>query len=162
MIDKARKACYSEDFEIDINGNIYALDSSTVDLCMSVFWWAKFRSTKSGINLHTLYDTKTSIPVYIHISEAKMHDVKILDILEYEAGSFYMMDKAYVDFKRLYVLHKKNAYFITRTKNNMRFKRMYSRKVDKKNDVKYDQIGKLEGVNSRWKYPEKNMKSKIL
>lgn len=155
LIDKARKTCYAEDFEIDVEGNVYALDSSTVDLCMSVFWWAKFRSAKGGIKLHTLYDTKTSIPAYIYISEAKMHDVNILDILEYEAESFYVMDKAYVDFKRLYTLHKKNAYFITRAKTNMRFKRMYSRKVDKTNGVKYDQIGKLEGINSKRKYPEK-------
>jgi hypothetical protein len=138
LIDKARKTCYNEDFEIKVDGNVYALDSSTVDLCMSVFWWAKFRSTKSGIKLHTLFDVKTSIPAYLHISEAKLHDVNVLDYLDYEAGSFYVMDKAYVDFKRLYKLHKRNAYFVTRAKDNMRFKRMYSRKADRKNGVKYD------------------------
>lgn len=155
LIDKARKTCYNEDFEIKVDGNVYALDSSTVDLCMSVFWWAKFRSTKSGIKLHTLFDVKTSIPAYLHISEAKLHDVNILDYLEYESGSFYVMDKAYVDFKRLYKLHKKNAYFITRAKDNMRFRRMYSKKVDRKNGVKYDQIGRLEGIKSKNYYPEK-------
>lgn len=155
LIEKARKTCYADNFEIDINGNVYALDSSTIDLCMSVFWWANFRSTKAGIKLHTLYDVRTSIPAYIHISEAKLHDVNILDILKYEAESFYVMDKAYVDFRRLYTLHKQNAYFITRAKNNMRFRRMYSRKVDKETGVKYDQIGKLDGVNSKKRYPEK-------
>lgn len=155
LIDKARKTCYNEDFEINVNGNVYALDSSTVDLCMSVFWWAKFRSTKSGIKLHTLFDVKTSIPAYLYISEAKLHDVNILDHLEYEAESFYVMDKAYVDFKRLYVLHKSNAYFVTRAKTNMRFRRMYFRKADKTKGVKYDQIGKLDGINSKKHYPEK-------
>lgn len=155
LIDEARKTCYSEDFEIDVEGNVYALDSTTVDLCMSIFWWAKFRSTKGGIKIHTLYDTKTSIPAYLYISEAKLHDVNILDRLEYEAGSFYVMDKAYVDFKRLYALHKKNAYFVTRAKDNMRFKRIYSGKADKVNGVKYDQIGRLDGINSKKGYPEK-------
>lgn len=155
LIEKARETCYADDFEIDIDGNVYALDSSTIDLCMSVFWWAKFRSTKAGIKLHTLYDVKTTIPAYIHISEAKLHDVNVLDILEYETESFYVMDKAYVDFRRLYALHKKGAYFVTRAKRNMRFRRMYSRKPDKKQGVKYDQIGKLDGINSKKRYPEK-------
>lgn len=155
LIDKARKTCYNEDFEIKVDGNVYALDSSTVDLCMSIFWWAKFRSTKSGIKLHTLFDVKTSIPAYLHISEAKLHDVNILDYLDYEAGSFYVMDKAYVDFERLYKLNKRSAYFVTRAKDNMRFKRMYSRKSNKKYGVKYDQIGKLEGIKSKIYYPEK-------
>ena len=155
LIDEARKTCYSGDFEIDVEGNVYALDSTTVDLCLSVFWWAKFRSTKGGIKIHTLYDTKTSIPAYLHISEAKLHDVNFLDCLEYEAESFYVMDKAYVDFKRLYALHKKNAYFVTRAKDNMRFKRIYSGKADKANGVKYDQIGRLDGVKSKKDYPGK-------
>lgn len=155
LIDKARKTCYNEDFEIKVDGNVYALDSSTVDLCMSVFWWAKFRSTKSGIKLHTLFDVKTAIPAYLHISEAKLHDVNILDYLNYEAGSFYVMDKAYVDFERLYKINKRGAYFITRAKDNMRFKRMYSKKSNRKHGVKYDQVGKLEGVKSKNYYPEK-------
>jgi hypothetical protein len=155
LIDKARKTCYNEDFEIKVDGNVYALDSSTVDLCMSIFWWAKFRSSKSGIKLHTLFDVKTSIPAYLYISETKLHDVNILDHLDYEAESFYVMDKAYVDFKRLYVLHKDNAYFVTRAKKNMHFRRMYSRKADKAKGVKYDQIGKLDGIISKNHYPEK-------
>lgn len=160
LIDKARKSCYTEDFEIKVDGNVYALDSSTVDLCMNIFWWAKFRKTKSGIKLHTLFDIKSSIPSYLYISEAKLHDVKILDYLNYEAGSFYVMDKAYVDFKRLYDLHKSNAYFVTRAKSNMSFRRIYSRKNDKNNGIWYDQIGKLDGIKSKHRYPEKLRKIK--
>lgn len=155
LIDKARKTCYSQDFEIKVDGNVYALDSSTVDLCMNIFWWAKFRSTKSGIKLHTLFDVKSSIPSYLYISEAKLHDVKVLDFLNYEPESFYIMDKAYVDYKRLNVLHKCNAYFVTRAKSNMRFRRIYSRKSDKTKGIKYDQIGKLVGVRSKNLYPDK-------
>jgi len=161
LIEKARKTCYNNDFEIKVEGNVYALDSSTVDLCMNIFWWAKFRSTKSGIKLHTLFDVKSSIPSFIYISEAKLHDVKILDHLVYEEGSFYVMDKAYIDYKRLYVIHIRKAYFVTRAKSNMRFRRIYSRKVDKTTGIKYDQIGKLEGVYSQKYYPDKLRKIKF-
>lgn len=155
LIDKARKTCYNQDFEIKVDGNVYALDSSTVDLCMNIFWWAKFRSTKSGIKLHTLFDVKSSIPSFLYISEAKLHDVKVLDFLNYEPESFYIMDKAYVDYKRLNVLHKCNAYFVTRAKSNMRYRRIYSRKSDKTNGIRYDQIGKLVGTRSKNLYPDK-------
>ena len=155
MIDEARKSCYRNDFEIVIKGNIYALDSSTIDLCLSVFWWAEFRKTKGGIKLHTLYDVKTSVPSFLYISTANTHDVNVLDIIPYESGSFYIMDKAYVDFRRLYIIHSRGAFFVVRAKKNMRFKRTYSAVTDKLNGVKYDQIGKLEGVKSRKDYPEK-------
>lgn len=155
LIDKARKTCYNKDFEIKVDGNVYALDSSTVDLCMNIFWWAKFRSTKSGIKLHTLFDVKSSIPSFLYISEAKLHDVKVLDFLNYEPESFYIMDKAYVDYKRLNILHKCNAYFVTRAKSNMRYRRIYSRKSDKTNGIRYDQIGKLVGTRSKNLYPDK-------
>lgn len=155
MIDEARKSCYRNDFEIVIQGNIYALDSSTIDLCLSVFWWAEFRKTKGGIKLHTLYDVKTSVPSFLYISTANTHDVNVLDIIPYESGSFYIMDKAYVDFRRLYIVHSRGAFFVVRAKKNMRFKRTYSAVTDKLNGVKYDQIGKLEGVKSRKDYPEK-------
>lgn len=155
LIDKARKTCYNQDFEIKVDGNVYALDSSTVDLCMNIFWWAKFRSTKSGIKLHTLFDVKSSIPSFLYISEAKLHDVKVLDFLNYEPESFYIMDKAYVDYKRLNILHKCNAYFVTRAKSNMRYRRIYSRKSDKTNGIRYDQIGKLVGTRSKNLYPDK-------
>lgn len=155
MIDQARKSCYKDDFEIKVEGNVYALDSTTVDLCLSVFWWAKFRKAKGGIKLHTLYDTKTSVPAFLYISEARLHDVKVLDIIEYETGSFYVMDKAYIDFECLYTINQEKAFFVTRAKNNMRFKRMYSSTADKDNGIKYDQIGKLTGVNSKRYYPDK-------
>ena len=155
LIEEARNSCYKTDFEINVEGNVYAFDSSTIDLCLSVFWWAEFRKHKGGIKLHALYDVKTSIPAFLYISNAKMHDVKALDQLTYEAGSFYVLDKAYVDFKRLYYLHQQKAFFVTRAKENMRFKRMYSRQVDKTSGVKYDQTGELETYYPSKDYPEK-------
>jgi hypothetical protein len=154
-IDQARKSCYKNDFEIEVEGNVYALDSTTIDLCLGVFWWAEFRKHKAGIKLHTLYDVKTSIPSFLHISNAKVHDVNIFDIISFEKGSFYIVDKGYVDFSRLHMLHTQGAFFVTRAKDNMRFKRMYSRKVDKTIEVQYDQIGKLETFKSRKSYPDK-------
>ena len=155
LIEEARKSCYKNDFEISVDGNIYALDSTTIDLCLSVFWWAEFRKHKGGIKLHTLYDVKTSIPSFLHITTASVHDVNILDFIPYETGSFYIVDKGYIDFKRLYRLHLKGSFFVTRAKDNMRFKRMYSRAVDKATGVLYDQIGRLETYYSRKDYPEK-------
>ena len=155
LIEEARKSCYRSDFEINVEGNVYAFDSSTIDLCLSVFWWAEFRRTKGGIKLHTLYDVKTSIPAFLYISNAKMHDVNALDLISYEPGSFYVIDKAYIDYKRLYHLHQQRAFFVTRAKDNMRFNRMYSMSVDKTTGVKYDQIGKLETYYPSRDYPEK-------
>lgn len=155
LIEQARKSCYQTDFEVQVDGNVYALDSTTIDLCLNVFWWAEFRKHKGGIKLHTLFDVKTSIPSFLYISKASIHDVNILDIVPYEPGSFYVMDKAYIDFHRLYQMHLRGAFFVTRAKENMRFKRMYSRVVDKTKGVKYDQIGKLEGFYSNKDYPGK-------
>lgn len=155
LIEEARRSCYKTDFEIKVDGNVYALDSTTIDLCLSVFWWAEFRKAKGGIKLHTLFDVKTSIPSFLYISKASVHDVNVLDIIQYEAGSFYVVDKAYIDFRRLFKLHSQGAFFVTRAKNNMRFKRMYSNPVDKTNGVQNDQIGKLEGYYSKKDYPGK-------
>lgn len=157
LIEEARKTSFRSDFEINVDGNAYALDSSTIDLCLSVFWWAEFRKTKGGIKLHTLFDVKTSIPTFLQISNAKTHDVKILDQISYEPGSFYVMDKAYIDFNRLFKLNQQQAYFVTRAKDNMRFNRMYSMPIDKTTVMKYDQIGKLESF-----YPSKNYPGKLL
>lgn len=162
LIEEARKSCYRNDFEIDLEGNVYALDSTTIDLCLSVFWWAEFRKAKGGIKLHVLYDVKTSVPGFVHISNASLHDVNVLDILPYETGSFYVMDKAYIDFARLYAIHLQKAFFVTRAKENLRFRRMYSRPVDKAKGVKYDQLGKLEGHYSKKGYPEKLRRIKYL
>lgn len=162
LIGEARKSCYRDDFEIDLEGNVYALDSSTIDLCLSVFRWAEFRKAKGGIKLHTLYDVRTSVPSFLHISKASLHDVNVLDILTCEAGSFYVMDKAYIDFERLYKIHLQKAFFVTRAKANMRFRRMYSLAADRSKGVKYDQIGRLEGHYSKKGYPEKMRRIKYL
>jgi len=155
LIEEARKSCYKHDFEVEVEGNVYALDSTTIDLCLSIFWWAEFRKRKGGIKLHTLYDVKTSIPSFLYITNAKVHDVNILDIIPYETGSFYIVDKAYIDFLRLHNIHAKGSFFVTRAKDNMRFKRMYSKEVDKTTGVLCDQIGKLETYKSKKEYPDK-------
>lgn len=155
LINEARKSCYRNDFEVKVDGNVYALDSTTIDLCLSVFWWAEFRRHKGGIKLHTLYDIKTSIPSFLHISKASVHDVNILDLIPIEVGSYYVMDKGYLDFGRLYKLHKQGSFFVTRAKDNTRFKRMYSQAVELFTGVQSDQIGKLELYYSKKDYPDK-------
>lgn len=156
LIDLARKSSIvDQDFQLNIDGNIYAFDSTTIDLCLSVFWWAKFRTTKGGIKLHTLYDVKTSIPTFIHISPASVHDVNALDLLYYEPGGYYILDRGYVDYERLFRIHQSSAYFVVRSKDNLQFRRMYSNKVNKDNGVMLDQIGKLTGFYVSKDYPEK-------
>jgi hypothetical protein len=155
LIEEARRSCYRDDFEIEVDGNVYALDSTTIDLCLSIFWWAEFRKHKGGIKLHTLYDVKTSIPSFLYITNAIVHDVNIMDIIPYEAGSFYVADKGYTDFERLYKIHTNGSFFVTSAKENLRFKRMYSRAVDKTTSVQSDHIGKLEIYKSKNEYPEK-------
>jgi len=155
LIAEARRSCYRNDFEIEVDGNVYALDSTTIDLCLSVFWWAEFRKHKGGIKLHTLFDIKTSIPSFIHITTAKVHDVNIMDLIPYERGSFYVADKAYTDFKRLHKIHANGSFFVIRAKDNLQFKRMYSKAVDKTTGVINDQIGRLLGPKSKSEYPEK-------
>jgi hypothetical protein len=155
LIEQARKSSYKSDFEIEVDGNVYALDSTTIDLCLSVFWWAEFRKHKGGIKLHTLFDVKTSIPSFLYISNASVHDVNILDLIPYEMGSFYVVDKGYIDFSRLHKIHSQGSFFVTRAKSNMRFKRMYSRAVDKSTGVQCDQIGKLETYYAKKDYPDK-------
>jgi hypothetical protein len=155
LIEEARRSCYRDDFEIKVDGNVYALDSTTIDLCLSIFWWAEFRKHKGGIKLHTLYDIKTSIPSFLYITNAKVHDVNIMDIIPYEAGSFYVADKGYTDFLRLFKIHTNGSFFVIRAKENLQFKRMYSRKVDKTTGVQSDHIGRLVVYKSKNEYPEK-------
>lgn len=155
LIDEARRSCYKTEFEIKVDGNVYALDSTAIDLCLNVFWWAEFRKAKGGIKLHTLFDVKTSIPSFLYVSKASIHDVNILDLIQFEAGIFYVVDKAYIDYRRLHRLHSQGAYFVTRAKDNMRFKRLYSRPADKTIGVQYDQGGKLEMYYSKKDYPDK-------
>lgn len=146
----------------DIKGNIYAFDSSTVDLCLSVFCWAHFRKTKAGIKLHTLFDVNTQIPVFIHITKANIHDVNAMDVIDYEPLAYYIFDRAYVDYKRLYRITKAKAYFVVRAKSNIKFNRMYSNRVDKTTGIKYDQIGKIEGFYTSKDYPKKLRKVKFV
>ena len=133
LIRRARKLYAQEDLGLDVNiaGNVYALDSSTIDLCLSLFDWAPFRSTKAAVKVHTLLDLRGAIPSFIHISDGKLHDVNVLDILPVEAGAFYVMDRGYVDFGRLYAMHQSGAFFVTRAKSNIKARRVYSAPVDK-------------------------------
>jgi hypothetical protein len=153
LIDVAQEKLSTDDFEV--KGKVYAFDSSTIDLCLSIFWWAKFRKNKGGIKLHTLYDVTTRIPVFIHITEAKTHDVNAMDEIPYQVGAYYVFDRAYVDFKRLFKITRLSSFFVIRAKSNLKFRRIYSNKVKKENDVKVDQIGKLTGLYSSKDYPEK-------
>jgi hypothetical protein len=155
MIALARRGITSDvDFSLDVPGNVYAFDSTTIDLCLNVFWWAKFRTAKGAIKIHTLLDVKTSIPTFIHITEGSVHDVNALDVLSYEAGGFYIMDKAYVDFKRLYNIDRSLAYFVTRAKDNFSFTRVRSVKPDRSKGVICDQTVRLKGPKSKKAYPQ--------
>jgi hypothetical protein len=155
LISEARKLYANEKLGIELDKTVYALDSTTIDLCLSVFPWARFRKTKSAIKLHTLLDLRGNIPSFIAITEGKVHDVNILDVLIPEAGAIYVMDKAYLDFERLYDLHQCGGFFVTRAKSNTRLKRLYSRPVDKSTGVQCDQIVVLTGFYSKKAYPEK-------
>jgi IS4 transposase len=125
------------------------------------FWWAHFRKTKAGIKLHTLFDINTQIPVFIHITEANIHDINAMDIINYERFAYYIFDRAYVDYFRLYRITKSSAYFVVRAKSNLKFKRMYSKKTDKSTGVIYDQTGKIDGFYTSKDYPEKIRKVKF-
>lgn len=155
LIDEARRVTEVKDFDLNIKSNVYAFDSSTIDLCLSVFWWAEFRKTKGGVKLHALFDVKTSIPSCILITKASVNDMNVLDLLTYEPGGYYILDRGYTDYERLYRITRHSAYFVTRTKKNLRFKRMYSNNVEKNTGVLSDQVGKLEGFYSIQYYPDK-------
>ena len=159
LIDLARKKRVNDNF--DIKGKVYAFDSSTIDLCLNVFWWAKFRKAKGGIKLHTLYDITTQIPAFIHITTASVNDMNAMDIIPYESEAYYIFDRGYVDFTRLYKITNHSAYFVIRGKTNLKFERMYSSKVDKTTGVRSDQIGKLTGFYVSKQYPEKLRKVKF-
>ena len=155
LIQIARKLYVDDDIGIELDNTVYALDATTIDLCLSVFPWAHFRKTKAAVKLHTLLDLRGSIPTFIHISDGKMHDVNVLDLLLPEAGAFYIMDRAYVDFSRLHGLHLGLSYFVTRGKSNLKFRRIYSQPVDKQTGLKCDQTIRLTGFYSSKDYPEK-------
>ncbi len=153
MIGIARNKCANSNFTIQ--GKVYAFDSSTIDLCLNIFWWAKFRKAKGGIKLHTLYDIATQIPAFIHITPAKVNDVNAMDVIPYEPYAYYIFDRGYVDFARLFKINRLKAYFVIRAKSNLKFKRMYSNNCDKSTGVRCDQIGILTGFYTSKDYPTK-------
>jgi len=154
LITQARKLYAADTFGVDLSNTVYALDATTIDLCLSVFPWAPFRSTKAAVKLHTLLDLRGSIPSFIHISDGKLHDVNVLDLLVPEAGAFYVMDRAYLDFERLYALSQMGAFFVTRAKLNMDARRLYSAPTDRSTGVICDQTIALNGFYSSQHYPQ--------
>ena len=152
LIGIARNKRANEDFEI--KGNIYAFDSTTIDLCLSVFWWARFRKNKGGIKVHTLFDITTQIPAFIHISPALVNDVNGMDHLIYEESAYYIFDRGYVDFSRLYTITQKKAFFVIRARSDLKYRRIYSKKADRSTGILCDQIGKLVSFYPLKYYPE--------
>ena len=140
--------------EIDLDNTVYALDSTTIDLCLEVFWWAKFRKHKAAIKLHTLFDVRCQIPCFIHITDGLSHDVNVLDVLEFEAEAFYVMDRGYLDWFRLHYIHQQKAFFVTRAKKNLAFVRIYSRTIDKSTGLRCDQTIRLKNYNASRDYPD--------
>ena len=155
LINIAKELYKDENLFDDLNETIYALDSTTIDLCLTLFPWAKFRKTKSAIKLHTLLDLQNNIPSFIYITDGSVHDVNILDLLITEIGAYYVIDKGYVDFDRLYSLNLNNSYFVTRAKTNMKFRRVYSHKIDKSTGLICDQTIVLSNYYSAKDYPDK-------
>ena len=155
MIAEAQKICISNiDFDLPIKGNVYAFDSTTIDLCLNVFWWATFRRSKGAVKLHTLLDVKTAIPVFMYITPASVHDVNALDQLTYEKGGYYIMDRGYIDFERLFTIDKYDAFFVIRAKTNLQFTRVSSEKPDKSKGVLCDQRIILKGFYTSQLYPK--------
>ena len=155
LIKEAKELYRDENLFEELNETIYALDSTTIDLCLSLFPWAKFRATKSAIKMHTLLDLQNNIPAFISITDGSVHDVNILDELITEIGAFYVIDRGYIDFERLYRLTSSNAYFVTRAKSNLQFQRVYSHHVDKSNGLICDQSVFLKTYYPSKSYPDK-------
>ena len=153
LIAQARRLYVGESLSVDLKDTVYALDSTTIDLCLSLFPWAHFRTTKAAVKMHTLLDLRGNIPSFIHISDGKLHDVHALDMILPEAGSIYVMDRAYVDFDRLYGLHQAGAFFVTRAKSNLNAHRVYSAATDRTTGVIADQKIALDGYYTRRDYP---------
>jgi transposase len=155
LIAEARKLYADQDLGLELNNTVYALDSTTIDLCLSLFPWAKFRQRKGAVKLHTLMNLRGSIPEFILISHGKMHDVNVLDHLFFLAGAYYIMDRGYIDFERLYVIDQAKAFFVIRAQANQRYRRLYSAPADKTTGVQSDQTIVLTGPLTRTKYPAK-------
>jgi len=154
LIRRARHLYAAESLAADLDNTVYALDSTTIDLCLSVFPWAHFRSTKAAVKMHTLLDLRGNIPSFIHVSDGKLHDVNVLDLLVPEPGAFYVMDRGYIDYARLYVLHQAAAFFVTRAKSNLDAQRVYSAPTDRSAGVICDQTIVLNGFYASKDYPE--------
>jgi len=155
LIHIARDLYANDDFGVELDETVYALDASTIDLCLSLFPWAKFRKTKGAVKLHTLLDLRGCIPTFISLTDGKVHDVNILDQLIPEPGAFYIMDRGYLDFRRLYILDQRMAFFVIRSKVNTQFRRLYSRTIDKDLGLRCDQTIVLSGIKTSKEYPDK-------
>lgn len=155
LIRNARRLYAQDPLAVDLDNTVYALDSTTIDLCLSMFPWAPFRETKAAIKLHTLLDLRGAIPAFIFISDGTLHDVNVLDMLLPEPGAFYIMDRGYLDFDRLHALHQAGAFFVTRAKSNFKFRRVYSCPVDRATGLICDQHVELTGFYSKQGYPER-------
>ena len=155
LIGTARRLYRNEDFGLQLNETVYALDATTIDLCLALFPWAKFRQHKGAVKLHTLLDLRGNIPSFIHITDGKVHDINVLDVLIPEPGSFYVMDRGYLDFARLYGLTQNQAFFVVRSKENLQFRRLYSRPIDKSTGLRCDQTIVVTGPLTSQLYPEK-------
>ena len=153
LIGTARKLYAQDSFGVELKQTVYALDSTTVDLCLALFPWARFRQHKGAVKLHTLIDLRGNILTFIHVSDGKLHDVNVLDQIPFETGSFYVMDRGYVDFERLYKLHLTPAFYVTRAKSNLKYRRVYSHLIDKTTGLRCDQTIVLTGVQSAKDYP---------
>jgi len=154
LIQIARKLYVNDSFAVELEQTAYALDTTTIDLCLSVFPWAHFRSTKAAVKMHTLLDLRGNIPTFIHITDGKMHEVNVLDILIPEAGSFYIMDRGFTDFARWFTLHQAQAFFIIRGKSNLLCRRVYSRPVDTSTGLRCDQTIALTTPKAKKQYPQ--------
>ena len=154
LIRQARQLYAADSFGVELADTVYALDSTTIDLCLSVFPWAPFRATKAAVKMHTLLDLRGAIPSFLHISDGKLHDVNVLDLLIPEAGAIYVMDRGYLDFERLHLLHQAGAFFVTRAKSNLDARRLYSAPTDRASGIICDQTIALNGYYSRQHYPD--------
>ena len=154
LIRRARKLYCNDSFGVDLTNTVYALDATTIDLCLSLFPWAPFRTSKAAVRLHTLLDLRGNIPAFIHITNGKTHEVNVLDTLSFEAGAFYVMDRGYLDFSRLFTLHQSGAFFVIRAKRGMNAHRVYSMKVDRSTGIICDQRIVLGGFYISQDYPE--------
>ena len=153
LITQARELYATEDLGLDLSNTVYALDSTTIDLCLALFPWAPFRSTKAAVKMHTLLDLRGAIPSFIHVSGGKLHDVNALDLLIPEPAAIYVMDRAYLDFERLFTLHQAGAFFVTRAKSNSDLRRVYSAPSDRAQGIICDQTVALSGFYSQQRYP---------